>query len=210
MSEVIIHEDENFERALKRFKKKCEKAGILSDLRKHRHYEKPSERERGCPQESAYPQRVSGSVDVGGSLLLRLQRDQASARREQLKDRVLLLGMILSDVKNREIEVRRDATDDDVMDVIRKGIKRRRESVALYGTAGRTDLLEKEQREVTALEAYLPAEVDPDLVRAAVREAILAGAVNMGAVMAKVMPLFKGRVEGGTINAIVREELARG
>ena len=43
MSEVIIHEDENFERALKRFKKKCEKAGILSDLRKHRHYEKPSE-----------------------------------------------------------------------------------------------------------------------------------------------------------------------
>ena len=149
-------------------------------------------------------------MDVGDSLLLRLQRDQASARREQQKDRVLLLGMILSDVKNREIEVRRDATDDDVMDVIRKGIKRRRESVALYGTAGRTDLLEKEQREVTALEAYLPAEVDPGLVRAAVREAILAGAVNMGAVMAKVMPLFKGRVEGGTINAIVREELARG
>jgi uncharacterized protein YqeY len=149
-------------------------------------------------------------VDVGDSLLLRLQRDQASARREQQKDRVLLLGMILSDVKNREIEVRRDATDDDVMDVIRKGMKRRRESVAIYGTAGRTDLLEKEQREVTALEAYLPAEVDPDLVRAAVREAILAGAVNMGAVMAKVMPLFKGKVEGGTINAIVREELARG
>ena len=46
MSEVIIHEDENFERALKRFKKKCEKAGILSDLRKHRHYEKPSERRK--------------------------------------------------------------------------------------------------------------------------------------------------------------------
>ena len=44
--EVIIHDDENFERALKRFKKKCEKAGILSDLRKHRHYEKPSERRK--------------------------------------------------------------------------------------------------------------------------------------------------------------------
>ena len=149
-------------------------------------------------------------MDVGDSLLLRLQRDQASARREQQKDRVLLLGMILSDVKNREIEVRRDATDDDVMDVIRKGIKRRRESVALYGTAGRTDLLEKEQREVTALEAYLPADVDPDVVRAAVREAVLGGAVNIGAVMAKVMSPPKGRVEGGTINAIAREELARG
>jgi uncharacterized protein YqeY len=149
-------------------------------------------------------------VDVGDSLLMRLQRDQASARREQQKDRVLLLGMILSDVKNREIEVRRDATDDDVMDVIRKGIKRRRESVVLYGAAGRTDLLEKEQREVTALEAYLPADVDPDVVRAAIREAVLGGAGNIGAIMAKVMPLFKGRVEGGTINAIAREELARG
>src|SRR5574342_1055037 len=46
MPEVIIHDDESFERALKRFKKKCEKAGILSDLRKHRHYEKPSERRK--------------------------------------------------------------------------------------------------------------------------------------------------------------------
>ena len=46
MSEVILNEDENFERALRRFKKKCEKAGILSDLRKHRHYEKPSERRK--------------------------------------------------------------------------------------------------------------------------------------------------------------------
>jgi small subunit ribosomal protein S21 len=46
LSEVIIHDDENVERALRRFKKKCEKAGILSDLRKHRHYEKPSERRK--------------------------------------------------------------------------------------------------------------------------------------------------------------------
>ena len=46
MSEIIIHDDENFERALRRFKKKCEQAGILSDLRKHRHYEKPSERRK--------------------------------------------------------------------------------------------------------------------------------------------------------------------
>ena len=46
MSEVVVHDDESFERALKRFKKKCEKAGILSDLRKHRHYEKPSERRK--------------------------------------------------------------------------------------------------------------------------------------------------------------------
>jgi small subunit ribosomal protein S21 len=46
VSEIIIQDDENFERALRRFKKKCEKAGILSDLRRHRHYEKPSERRK--------------------------------------------------------------------------------------------------------------------------------------------------------------------
>ena len=46
MTEVIIHDDENFERELRRFKKKCEKAGILSDLRRRRHYEKPSERRK--------------------------------------------------------------------------------------------------------------------------------------------------------------------
>ena len=149
-------------------------------------------------------------MDAGGSLLARLQREQADARREQLKDHVMLLGMIISEVKNREIEVRRDATDDDVIDVIRKGIKRRRESVEMYAKAGRTDLSEKEQREVTALETYLPAQIDPEEIRAAVRTAIAGGAANVGAAMAKVMPLFKGRADGSTINAIVREEFARG
>ncbi|MDQ8164011.1 MAG: GatB/YqeY domain-containing protein [Gemmatimonadota bacterium] len=153
---------------------------------------------------------MSSSVDAGGSLLARLQREQADARREQLKDHVMLLGMIISEVKNREIEVRRDATDDDVIDVIRKGIKRRRESVEMYAKAGRTDLSEKEQREVTALETYLPAQIDPEEIRAAVRTAITDGAANVGAAMAKVMPLFKGRADGSTINAIVREEFARG
>ena len=46
MAEVVVYDDESFERAIRRFKKKCEKAGILSDLRKHRHYEKPSERRK--------------------------------------------------------------------------------------------------------------------------------------------------------------------
>jgi uncharacterized protein YqeY len=149
-------------------------------------------------------------VDASGrSLLARLQGDQAAARREQQKDRVMLLGMIVSEVRNREIELRRGATDDDVIDVIRKGIKKRRESVELYAKAGRTDLQDKEQQEVTLLEVYLPAQVDPAEVRAAVQQAIAAGAANVGAVMARVMPAFKGRVDGGVINSVAREELAR-
>lgn len=146
----------------------------------------------------------------GNSLLARLQGDQAAARREQQKDRVMLLGMIVSEVKNREIELRREVTDDDVIDVIRKGVKKRRESVEMYAKAGRADLQQKEQQEIGMLETYLPAQVDPAEVRAAVLAAISGGAANVGTVMARVMPAFKGRVDGSVINAIAREELARG
>ena len=146
----------------------------------------------------------------GASLLARLQADQAAARRAQEKDRVMLLGMVISELKNREIELRRDATDDDIIDVIRKGIKRRRESVDLYRKAGRDDLADKEQGEVNSLETYLPAAVDPELIRAAVRAAIASGATTVGALMGRVMPEFKGRVDGTVINTIAREELARG
>lgn len=150
----------------------------------------------------------AGSGSESATLLARLQGDQATARREQHKERVLLLGMIIAEARNRELELRRALTDDDVLDVVRKGVKKRRESVELYAKAGRTDLLQKEQDEITALEAYLPAQVDPAEIRAAVRAAIAGGAANVGAVMGKVMPAFKGRVEGGVINAIAREELA--
>lgn len=120
----------------------------------------------------------------------------------------MLLGMVISEVKNREIELKRDAVDDDTADVIRKGIKKRRESVDMYRKAGRDDLAEKEQAEVASLEIYLPAQVDPEEIRAAVRAAIAGGAANIGAVMGRVMPQFKGRADGTIINTIVREEMA--
>lgn len=148
-------------------------------------------------------------MDAGSALLLaRLQADQASARREQQKDRIMLLGMVIAETRNREIEQRRAVTDDDVLDVIRKGIKKRRESVELYARAGRSELLEKEQQEIGWLEAYLPPQVDPAEIRAAVEAAIAGGAANIGAVMARVMPSFKGRVDGSVINAMAREALA--
>ena len=148
-------------------------------------------------------------ADAGAPLLSRLQADQATARKAQEKDRVMLLGDSHSEARTREIELRRALTDDDVVDVIRKGIKKRRESVELYTKAARTDLADKEQAEAALLEMYLPAQVDPEELRAAVRAAIASGATNIGAVMARVMPQFKGRAEGGTINALAREELAR-
>ena len=139
------------------------------------------------------------------ALLARLQADLTTARKAQNKPGILLLGTILADIKNRKIELRRDPTDDDVVEVLRKGIKRRRESIEAYDKGGRADLSDKERAEVSALEQYLPAQVGDDEIRLAVRAAIAAGAANIGAVMGKVMPQFKGRAEGGTINTIARE-----
>lgn len=142
------------------------------------------------------------------SLLDRVQSELNAARKAQDKPLLLLLGTILSDIKNREIELKRAVTDEDSIEVVRRGIKRRRESIEMYTKGGRADLAEKEAAEVTMLERYLPAQVDPEELRAAVRAAIAAGAANVGAVMGKVMPAFKGRAEGGQISAIAREELA--
>jgi len=142
-------------------------------------------------------------------LLARLQADLTAARRAQNKPELVLLGSIISDVKNREIEIKRELTDDDVSEVLRKGIKRRRESIEAYEKGGREDLAANERGEVESLGKYLPAAVDPELIRAAVVAAIEGGATNIGAVMGKVMAQFKGRAEGGTINGIVREELAK-
>ncbi|HEV8449448.1 MAG TPA: GatB/YqeY domain-containing protein [Gemmatimonadaceae bacterium] len=145
---------------------------------------------------------------MGAALLARLQGDLTAARKAQDKAQVLLLGTILADARNREIELKRDLTDDDVVDVVRRGVKKRRESVDMYDKGGRTDLAAIERAELDLLAKYLPVAVDDTEIRAAVVAAIEGGAANVGAVMGKVMGQFKGRAEGSVINTIVREELA--
>jgi uncharacterized protein len=140
-------------------------------------------------------------------LLARLEADLVVARKAQDKPRTLLLSTTLADIKNRRIELQRQPTDDDVVEVLRKGIKKRRESIELYAKGGRQDLVDKERTEVESLEKYLPPAVDASELRAAVRAAIAGGAATLGAVMGKVLPQFKGRAEGSTVSAIAREEL---
>jgi uncharacterized protein YqeY len=142
------------------------------------------------------------------ALLDRLQSDLVTARKAQDKPRTLLLSTLLSEVKNKKIELQRELTDDDLVDVVRKAIKRRRESIEMFLGAKREDLVAKERSEAEMLEAYLPPQVSADELRAAVRAAIAGGAANVGSVMGKVMPQFKGRADGSAINAIAREELA--
>ncbi len=130
------------------------------------------------------------------------------ARKQRDQARTLLLSTILSDIQNREIELKHAATDDEAAEVLRRGVKRRRESIEAYEKGQRTDLAAREQAEVKMLEEFLPAAVSADEIRAAVRDAIAGGAKEMGPLMAKVMPQFKGRADGKLVNQIVREELA--
>ena len=145
---------------------------------------------------------------MNGSLAGQLRAALNAARKERDQERTLLLSTILSDVRNREIELAKPLDDADVVEVLRRGIKRRNEAVEAYRAGGRTEAADREAREVKALEAYLPAAPSDEEIRGAVREAIGAGAKDLGALMGKVMPLFKGRADGKTVNRIAREELA--
>jgi uncharacterized protein YqeY len=149
---------------------------------------------------------VSPESDLGSKLRAALN----AARKAQDKDRTLVLGTILASLKNREIELRRPATDDDVIDVLRKGIKLRREAVDQYTAAARADLAKVEAAQIRVLEEFLPPSVDPEEIRAAVRGAIAAGAGDIGKVMSQVLPKYKGRADGKLINQIAREELQAG
>lgn len=140
-------------------------------------------------------------------LAARFQGELNVARKAQDKNNVLLLGTVLSDIKNRAIELERALVDEDVVEVLRKAIKRRRESAEMYERGGRSELAAAETREADALGVWLPAAPSDDEVRAAVRAAVASGAKNIGAVMGKVMPAFKGQIDGSVVNRIAREEL---
>jgi hypothetical protein len=142
------------------------------------------------------------------SLADRLRAGMNEARKQRDQARTLLLSTILSDVKNREIELGHTPTDDETAEVLRRGIKKRRESVEVYEKAGRAEAAAVEANEIRILEGYLPAAVSAEEIRTVVRAAIAGGAGDMGKVMGAVMPKFKGRADGKLVNQIVREELA--
>ena len=135
-------------------------------------------------------------------------RDELNAaRKERDKLRTVLLTSTLSEIKYKEVELGREATDADVLDVLNRALKRRKEASEQMRAGNRLDLAEKEEQEAALLTKYLPAQLSEDEVRAFVREAIAGGANNMGAVMGKIMPKLKGAFDGKEANRIVKEEL---
>ncbi len=142
------------------------------------------------------------------SLGERLQAALNEARKARDQARTLLLSTILADLKNREFELHHPLTDEEAVEVVRRGVKRRHEAAEQFAAGGRQDRAAVELAEVAALEVFLPAQVPPEEIRAAVRAAIAGGATELGKVMGQVMPRFKGRADGKLISQIAREELS--
>jgi hypothetical protein len=144
------------------------------------------------------------------SLGERLRAALNEARKSRDQARTLLFSTLLADFKNRELELQHPLTDDESVEVVRRGIKKRREAAEQFSAVGRADRAAIEQGEVSALESFLPPQVPPEEIRAAVRAAIAEGASDIGKVMGRIMPTFKGRADGKLINQIAREELSAG
>jgi uncharacterized protein len=129
------------------------------------------------------------------------------------RDQVRLdtLRSVLSAFTYKRVEAGHDPTDDEQLAIVQKLVKQRNDSIAEFGKAGRTELVEKETRERDILQEYLPAQKSQDEVREIVRkalDAIPAEGRNQGAAMKVIMPQLKGLADGNVVRQIVTEELA--
>jgi uncharacterized protein YqeY len=135
---------------------------------------------------------------------------EAMKARDQV--RLDTLRSVLSAFTYKRVEAGHDPTDDEQLALVQKLVKQRNDSIAEFGKAGRTELVEKETRERDILQKYLPEQKSAEEVRAIVREAIggiPAEGRNQGAAMKVVMPLLKGLADGNVVRQIVTEELAQ-
>lgn len=137
-------------------------------------------------------------------------RDAMRAR-EAGRARLSLLRLALSAVKNQEIERRRPLSDEEVVDVLAREVRGRRDVLPDYERAGRAELVEKIGAEIAMLEEYLPAQLSDEeiaeRVRARIGEVGARGPKDLGRVMGPLMQELRGRAEGSRVQAIVRREL---
>jgi uncharacterized protein YqeY len=138
----------------------------------------------------------------------RLQEDLKEARKGREKLRTLVLSTTLSELRNREIELGKEAGDEEVLSVVTKAVKRRKEASGQMRAGGRDDLADKEEEEAAMLSVYLPEGLTESEVREIVQEIVEEGIRDMGPVMGRLMPRLKGRFDGKEANRIVREVLS--
>ena len=146
------------------------------------------------------------------SLKERIMEDMKSSMRSGEKDRLGLIRMLQSAIKQREVDERIQLDDAQVLSVVEKAIKTRRESVVHFEAGGRADLVAKENAEIALLQAYLPsqlsaAEVDA-LITAAIKDTGAASVKDMGKVMAAVKAQAAGRADMSAVSARIKALLA--
>lgn len=141
------------------------------------------------------------------SLKETLRADLNAARRARDKVRTLVLSTTLAELRNREIETGSALDDEGVRSVLVRAIKQRQDAAAQMIRGGRRELADREAEQEQVLRGYMPPDLSAEDVRAMVREIVDGGASHIGAVMSALMPQIRGRFDGRTASAIVREEL---
>lgn len=145
------------------------------------------------------------------SLKARITEDMKAAMRAGEKDRLSCIRMLQAGIKQREVDERVELGDAEVLAVIDKMIKQRKESVTQFQAGNRADLVAKESAEIAVLSAYLPAQLEAGALDAMIREAIAAtGAASMkdmGKVMGVLKPKVQGRTDMGALSARIKSAL---
>ncbi len=143
---------------------------------------------------------------------LTLQDDIKNALRAGESEKLGTLRMLLTDVRNKAIELRRDVEEPEFLALVQKAIKQRREAADQFEAGDRLELAEKEMREAVFLDAYLPDQLSDDEIRghvaAFVSEQGLEGPAAIGTVMKEMLQRFSGSADGASINRIAREILS--
>lgn len=147
-----------------------------------------------------------------GEVADRLSAEIRGAMKSGDQTRLATMRLLAAAVKNREVEVGHELTEEEFLEVVTREAKRRNEAVEAYERASRPELAEKERAEAAILQAYLPEQLSDDEVRALLEEAIEATGADepgeVGKVMAWIMARHRGRVDGARVNALARERLS--
>jgi uncharacterized protein len=147
------------------------------------------------------------------SLKDRITEDMKDAMRARQAERLSTIRMLLAGIKQREVDERIVLDDAAVIGVVDKLIKQRKDSIAAFQSAGRTDLVDKESAELLVLQAYLPARLSADEVAADVAQLVTelgaAGPGDMGRVMAAAKARLGGKADMGMVSAAVKSALSR-
>jgi uncharacterized protein YqeY len=142
----------------------------------------------------------------------RITEDMKNAMRAGEKERLATIRLILSAVKQREVDERITLDDSQVLAAIEKMIKQRKEAIAQFATGGRADLVAKETAEIAILQAYLPAQMSDAEIDALIAEAIAstgaASIKDMGKVMGAVKAKAQGRADMGAVSARIKQKLS--